>query len=87
MIIETQIEFIDDQGELDCFDCELSGNPVIQDDSYDDEYGTVKIEKYFTMDGDITWKRKNYTDLQNCQIADYLKANQKGIEELFYNAF
>ncbi len=87
MIITTQIEFIDDEQELDCFDAELEGNPVIADDSYDDEFGTVVVPPYFTLDGDVTWKRKNYTDLQNAQIADYIKANTKSIEELFFNAF
>jgi len=87
MIITTQIEFMDTEGDFDCFDAELEGNPVMQDDSYSDEYGLVKIEPYFVLDGDVTWKRKDYTDLQNCQIADYIKANTKAIEELFFNAF
>ena len=87
MTITTQIEFIDNEGDWDCFDVELEGNPVIEDDSYDDEFGTVVKPPYFMMDGDVTWRRKDYTDIQNAQIADYLKANEKAINDLFFDEF
>ena len=87
MTLTTQIEIIDESGEYDCFDAELTGNPVIANDSYDDAYGMVKFDDYFEMDGDITWRRKDYSELQNVQIADYIAANQEAIEELFYNEF
>ena len=87
MTITTQIEFIDESGEYDCFDAELTGNPVMVDYSYDDEYGTVKEPTVFELDGDIVWRKKDYTELQNVQIADYIAANLKSIEELFYSEF
>ena len=87
MTLTTQIEFIDQSGEYDCFDCELTAYPVIANDSYSDAYGVVKYDDHFEMDGDFTWRRKDYTDLQNVQIADYIAANQEAIEELFYNEF
>ena len=85
--ITTQIEFIDETGEYDCFDAELTGNPIIQDDTYSDEYGVVAGPVYFVLDGEPTWRRKDYTELQNVQIADYIAANQKAIEELFFNEY
>ena len=87
MIIETIIEFIDNEGELDYFDVELEGNPVLEENDYSDEYGLVEVEATMIMDGEITWRRKDYTDLQNAQIADYLKANEKAVNQLFFDEF
>ena len=87
MTITTQIEFIDEFGEYDCFDAELTAWPVMVDESYDDAYGTVVIPPYFAIEDEITWRRKDYTELQNVQIADYIAANQKNIEDLFFNEF
>lgn len=52
---------------------EFEGYPYWDNDSYDDEYGTVAVESHATMaDEDIFWDYSKYTISENKIIQAYL---------------
>lgn len=77
MKIFVEIENIEDLVELEA-------EPTLEDDSYSDEFGLVKIKPYITFDeSEVTWDEKLYSKEDNKIISEWVKDNSQDIATLF----
>jgi len=82
MELKIVIEIDNEENQLGVI---LEAFPVWMDDSYDDEFGTVKVEPYPFLESVPLWNASIYTHSENQAIAQYLIDNAKSIEEQFAN--
>lgn len=82
MTIRYQIEYTTIQEEYDIIDVYFFGDPVLYEDSFDDEFGKVEIGSYYILE-EVSWDKTEFTDELNKVIEKYVTEHFRDIEAEF----
>lgn len=85
MIIEIEVPILDTNDEYEEITVSFEGEPEWENDSYDDEFGTVKKDSYpsMAMNGDVKWDKTKYTSEINEKIENWYKIHIDYVEGKF----
>lgn len=87
MEIEFDIEWKNELGEFEVIEVKFEAFPKYEDDSYDDEFGTVKLQPRPIVDEDATWDKTIYNEQQNTIIQNWVNTHYDYIEDKFCREF
>lgn len=90
MTLTHEIEIVNAKVELDYLEVEFEAYPRWENNSYDDEYGTVKMSSYASLEhyGSPTWDKSKHTPEENKLIEAYALSNEfSDLEDRFCEQF
>ena len=81
------VEYKDSNGEDQYMEVEFEADVFMEDDTYDDEFGTVDFQPYPVLYDCPSWDKGLYTFSENWIIAIWLMANLKYVNKQFCNQY
>ena len=87
MTKKIDIEYPAENGDIDWVEVYFEAEPEWENDSYDDEYGTVSFDDYPILSEDAKWDESLYTKKENEIITEWYKKNWKQVEDIFCKQF
>jgi hypothetical protein len=87
MTKKIDVEYTAENGDDELIEVEFEAYPEWENDSYDDEYGTVALDDYAAINDDAKWDESRYSEKQNEIISNWYTKNWKKVYDMFCQQF